>query len=384
MAVLAVSAALFSMFTVGIDIILPLWTTHDLQLTAGQWAQLRALRFFGVVGGVIVLGALSDRFGQRLLGALSMLGTVVLLVWLRFSAASIWVIMPILGALVSTSFVNFNTLIQQVSARRQGVANSIYRGIGAATVIVAPVIATRLGAAWGGYPPVFLVFAVILVVAALVLFLYPGEEVPPSLGNLRAEVERLWSGYITACRQRPLMIFILLSLLWGNLLAGVGAFIAIRLTRELGQSDEWFGTVSAIGGAAALCATIVVGIVLDRLSLRKLHGVVGCLCGLCSVLMGVSDSAWLTAVAVILFSAVSTLLFGPSSMWVSRAAGEGTQVAAFSVHKILSALTVAFAMAALGWLEHLVGIRAIFLFGGLASLLTALGFFLLAEPPQMR
>ncbi len=382
MAVLAVTTLLFSLFSVGSEVMLPLWVTNDLGWSASAWAQLRSLRFFGVVAGVIVLGALSDRFGQRMLGALSMLGTAVCLLLLRWgTASSLWVIMPIFGALVSTAFVNLNTLTQQVSARRQGLANAIYRSIGASTVIVAPVLVTRLGAWWHGYPSVFVVFAALLIIAALVLFAYPGEETPSALGNLTDEVRRLWIGYRAALRRAELTRFIHLSMIWGNLIAGVGAFFAIRFAHELRQGDQAFGVLNSVAGTVAFLATLGAAFFMDRVSLRKLHGLLGTATGLCTALLGLGDSHLLAMVGFTAFIAFTTILLGPSSMWVSRTAGAGGQVAAFSVHKILSALYIAVAMALLGLLERLIGIRAIFLYGGLLATLAGLAFFLLPEPP---
>ena len=384
MMVMAGTALFFSLFSAGVETILPLWVTKDLGFTADQWAQLRSLRFFGVFIGVILLGALSDRFGQRLLSVISMLGAAASLIgfWC-WGKQVIWIVMPIYGTLVSTAFVNLNTLIQQVSARRQGVANSIYRAIGAGAGIMVPATVTWLGAQWGGYPRVFGLCAALLVASAIILWQYPGEETPPALGKLRDELRQLGGIYLTAVKQRQMMIFIVLSMVWGNVLAGVGAFFAVYYTlpEYLHQSDASFGKVMSIAGGACLLATLLTGLFLDRISLKKLHGVAGVLTGVCSLAMGLTESPVFIALGFIIFSLVASTLVGPSSMWVSRVAGDGTQTAAFTVHKVFAALFLATAMWVMSLLEKTIGIRLIFLYGGILGIVTALGFFFLPEPP---
>jgi len=387
MAVVAASTLFFNAFVVAAEIIMPLWVTKDLGMGADEWAQLRSLRFFGVFIGVILLGALSDRFGQRLLSVICMLGAAASLIgfwW--WGKAVIWVVIPIYGTLVSTAFVNMNTLTQQISYRRQGLANSIYRTISTGAGIVVPAAVTWLCVQWGGYPPVFGLCAALLVIAAIILWQYPGEQAPAALGNIRAEFARLGQLYLTALRQRQMMAFILLSMTWGNLLAGVGAFFAVyfTLSGHLHQSDATFGRVMSIAGAATFLATAAIGLFLDRISLRKLHGVVGILTGLCSIGMGLTRSPLWVAISFVLFSILANVLVGPSSMWVSRAAGDGTQTAAFSVHKVIAALFVALAMGALSILEKSIGMQQIFLYGGVLGSISAVGFFLLREPPTTR
>ena len=384
LAVVAGSSVFFSLYSLGSEVALPLWATgEDLHLTNADWAHLRMTRMIGIVAGVILLGPLSDRCGQRAIGALSMLGVALLLVALCFGpGATLWLAMPVLGALVSTAFVNLNTLTQAVSARRQGVANTVYRSIGAAAAIAAPFLVTALAGQWGGYRPVFLVLAVALVAAAAILWLYPGERTPAPLGDARAEMRRLTHGYLTALRERPLMRFIAFSQLWGSALAAVAAFAALRFTHELGQTDQWFGVLGSLGGGVTLAGLLGAGFFLDRVSLRKLHGLAGLGCALGAVCMGLGDSVALSALGFIAFGLLSTVLVGPTSMWISRTAGAGTQTAAFTVQKVAAALSLAVAMWLLGELEGRLGLRLLLLYSGLLGAGFSLLFFALREPPR--
>ncbi|HOF89361.1 MAG TPA: MFS transporter, partial [Armatimonadota bacterium] len=338
MAVVALTTAFFSLFTVGTEVVLPLWATTELGLTASDWADLRALRIIGILAGIIILGPFSDRFGQRLLGALSMLGVAVIMVALCCGPErTIYFIMPVFGGLVSTVFLNMNTLTQAISAARQGLANTIYRGVATAAGIAAPVVATWLSLVWGGYRPVFLVFAAALVVAAAILWFYPKEHVPPPLGSVKAELARLANTYLSGLRERPLVTFVFLSQLWSNLMAGVGTFAAIYFTRELGQTHQQFGQLSAVAGVAALLGTLAAGFVLDRVSLRVLHVGVGLAAAFSAILIGLLPWLPTAVIGLVLFVPLTTLLIAPTSMWVSRAAGQCTQTAAFSLHKSAAA-----------------------------------------------
>lgn len=379
---MAVSAFLFSFCYTAGDVILPLWATRDLGLSAADWANLRSLRFAGVLVGVVFLGALSDRFGQRRSAVWTLLasGVAMALFWLN-SSFILWALMPVFGAVVSTVFVNANTLTQLVTTTRQGVANTVYRSVGAASGILAPVAATWLAVAWGGYPPVFLLLGALLAVAAWALLAYPLDEPLTPLEHPWREVRRLWQGYAGALREKPLMRFIQVSQFFYNSIACVGVFVAIRLTRELGMSDRAFGVLGTAGGVITFVLVAAAGWHLDRISLRRLHVVGGVVAACGALLMGLSDSLALTCVGALIAMPVTTLLIAPSSMWVSRAAGRATPVAAFAVHKVMSALCVSLAMVLFGLLENWLGMRTVLLIGGTASLVSAFGFLLLPEPP---
>ncbi len=383
MAVVAASALFYMLFVCASDVILPLWVTQDLGLTAADWAHLRSLRFLGVLVGVILLGALSDRFGDRLLGALCMFGIAALLLVLGLGRGwGLYAAMPIYGALVSSAFVNLNTLTQAVSILRQGLANTVYRAVGAFAGIVAPVAATALAARWGGYPVVITSLAALLVAAGLVLLRYPTEQCSLALGPLREELARLWGGYRTALRERELMWGTHLWQAWYSTVTGVGTFAAIRFTRELGQSDAAFGALSSVAAAIALVATLLGGLVLDRRSLRTISVCTMAVASGACLLMGVGDSVVLSAVGFLGHAPLNSALAAPSSMWISRTAGHASQSAAFAVQKVITAAYVAASAALLGYLERWVGIRPILLWGGVLGLVGALCFLLLPEPPR--
>lgn len=383
MLALAASAAFFSLFGSGVEVLLPLWVTRDLGMPASAWATLRSTRFAGTLVGVIFLGALSDRAGQRLVGALSMLGTTAVMIILSLGGrTTLWTLFPVFGALVSTAFVNLNTLCQHVSDRRQGLANSIYRAVGAGVAILAPALATTLAGWMGGYRPVYVVYGGVLVVSAACLWLYPGEPRPPAFGRLGDEVRAMLRLYIKTMRDRDLMRFIHLSNLCGGTVAGVGAFAAIHFTKHMGMTPHSFGLLASLAGLLTFCATLAGGLFLDRVRLSRLMAAVSFGSSGAAVLMGATDSPAVTAAAFVAFSPVSYLGVAPVSMWVSRCAGTGSRAAVFTVHKIWSAGYAAVVMALLGLLENWLGIRMILVCGGALGIALSGAFLLLREPPR--
>lgn len=381
MTVLSLTTVFMAFAAGGFDFLCPLWLVRGLGFTADQWAQLRSLRFTGVLVGVVILGALSDRFGQRCIATISLFGMGVLLAILGAGwAQGIWVVMPIHGALASTAYVNMNALIQGVSARRQGLANTIYRSVGAAVGVIAPIAVTFLALLFQGYPPVLLTLAAVFVVSGIVLLFHPNDVPAKPLGSMRDEMKQLWQGYRTALRERGLMGYIHASQIWGNTLVGVGAFASLRLM-ELGQSDQQVGVIGTVAGVVTLLTTIGAGFLLDRASLRTMHLVVGVIAGVASMAMGVGNYLGVTIVAFVIFSAVTMMLTAPMSMWVSRAAGECSQTSAFTVHKVFAALYLTAAMQLAGVLVRYIGMQQIFLYGGILSLVATLLYLLLPEPP---
>ena len=383
MTVLSSSALLFALVTTGLDILFPLWVTSGLGMSPAEWAELRSMRFKGVFVGVILLGTLADRFGTR---RISVYSIYVLSATLALMGSGhqqlVWLLMPVLGALMSTVFVNMNAMVQLVSDRYQGVANSIYRSVGALAGIVSPVLVTGMAAWWGGYAAVLYVLAALLFCAGLLLHQHPPDPLSTSLQPLRKEFVALLGQYLTALRERPLINYILISQVWSNCLGAIGVFAAIRFTLELHLSDQQFGFVSTLGAALVFLAIAASGFILDRVSLRRLHCIAGVVAGLACMVMGASHSLALSILGYYVSIVSSTPLVGPISMWVSRAAGSASQTSAFSIHKVLSALILFLAIDLFAWLEPMIGIQRLLFYCGIAATLGAFLFLLLPEPPK--
>lgn len=363
-----------------LDVVLPLWLTGELGLSAAAWAHVRSLRMVGTLLSVVLLGGLSDRFGQRRLGWLALLASGVALAALAFSGTrGVWVLVPVVGGCISTAFVNMNTLTQGISVQRQGVVNAAYRGTYAISGIIAPVVVTVLGVWFGGYPRVLLLCAVSLILSALLLRRYPRETTPP-FATLSEEFRGMMRGYAEALRQKKLLAFIFLFQFWFSAVSGVNAFAAIRFVRELGMDERAFGAIVAAGSVLVFGAILLSGLLLDRVQLRRFCLWTSGGASLCTLGIGLSDSVPVSAVCFCIHGALAGVMAAPMSMWVSRSAGSASTTSAFAVQKVLAAAISAVAMAALGWLEPRVGIQAILAWGGGLGLVFSLCYAGMSEP----
>ena len=133
-----------------ITTLLPLYATRNLGLSSAQFARVLALRMAGITVGVILLGALSDRFGNKrmTIGCLALSGLACGALGVA-SRPLFYVLVPLLSGLLSCAFVYLNYLTQIADPPRQGRANTRYRAAGAVAAMLAPVIGARMLGASG-------------------------------------------------------------------------------------------------------------------------------------------------------------------------------------------------------------------------------------------
>ncbi len=362
MSVLAVSAALFGLSNSVFDLIGPLWATSDLGLDAAGWAHLRALRFTGTFVGILALGILAERIGSRRMAALTLaLGGCALVVMARGSYAQVLLCMPLFGALVSTTFVNFNALTQQVSTTRQGMANGIYRGIGAGMAIIGPVLATTLAGHFGSWAPVIDLAGIATAIGGLAILLYPEQR-----SDARRSLAEVLGGFAAAARNRPLWRFIILDQLMAFTQGAMAAFATLRLTRELGLGEAAFGLLCTIGAALGLGAVLLAGMLAQRMPLSWGMAAAWLGSAVGSLILGLSSSLPLSCLAVLLVAMSWPVTSVPGSMWIGLAGG--ANATAFTTHKIVQSGVAAGSMALVSWLQPHTGIQPLLLVGGLLGL----------------
>jgi MFS family permease len=368
MAVLATSTALFILVESGFRVIGPLWASRDLGLDNAEWAYLRSAGELGGFVSILAFGILAERLGSRWMSVIALIGAGLALAGLSSGAGTPW-LMTILGAFISIIYVSYNTLAQRVSSQRQSLANAIYRAAGASAAIVAPAAATQAAQVFGNYAPVLVTAAAVLGAAGLAIVFYSEHEiaarVPASLAQSLATYRRCF-------RMRPLLTFIAITRGFGVAVAAIGAFAALRFTRELNLSDPAFGILCSVIAIGNLLAVLVSGWLADRLRPSRALGLAWIGCGIAAVTMGLSDSLLLTIVGYALFAPLQAMCSVPLSLWSSRIAASGDggpgESAVFTVQKVFQSGITMLVMALLGVLEPIVGMGTLMWWGGLLSL----------------
>lgn len=384
MAALAASTALFILADAGFNVIGPLWATRDLGLANADWAWLRSVAEFGGFVSILALGILAEHIGARWTSALALMGSGLALAGLGIGANTL-ALMAVLGAFGSIIYVSFNTLAQRVSTRRQSLANAIYRAAGAGAAIVAPALATQAAADLGAYSPVLVAAAVVTGLAGLTIACYP--EPTPERPAPRSFAET-FSVYCRCFAPGPLLSFIAVTRGFGIAVAAVGAFAALRFTRELSLGEPAFGLLCSIIAVGNLVALLASSWIVDRIGPGRTLAFAWTGCSLAAVALGLADSLALAITAYAVFVPLHGMCSVPLSLWsglIADGAGPDgpSQNAVFTVQKVFQSGVTMLAMAALAALEPVVGMSALIWGGGLLGLPMACAMLRLNEPGEI-
>jgi len=378
-----VASALFALFYMAAGVVFPLWATRDVGLRNDQWATLVSFRYAGVAIGMVLLGPLSNRLGAARTGAAAIMGLALMMLGMSSSQPLVvWLSFPLFGPLMSTGLLNVTALIQQVSARRQGLANSVCSSVVAAVGIVAPTAATALAVRVGGYPGLFVVFAAVLVVVAGVVWSYPGQSRPAPLRGWGREVRAALHSHRALLTNGPLMLVLHLSSIGMYAMVGVTLFAAIRFTKELGLSDQRFGLLASIAAALTLGITALAALFLDRWPLRVVASASLGLAGASAITLGLTDSTKLAAAAWLLYIPVIALAALPVTMWIARVTAPEAHPGAYAMAKLWAAVYLIATPWLAGRLERWMGIKPVFVTGGAIAVLAAITVSRLPEPPR--
>jgi sugar phosphate permease len=212
--------------------------------------------------------------------------------------------------------------------------------------------------------------SIVLGVAGLVIVFYSepdrSDRAPRSLTESLAVYRRCFA-------LRPLLTFIAITRGFGVAVAAVGAFAALRFTRELNLSDPAFGVLCSIIAIGNLLALLASSWLVDRLRPSRALGLAWTGCGVGALTMGLSDSLALAIAGYALFAPLQAMCSVPLSLWSSRIAEDSgrdgpSESAVFTVQKVFQSGITMLVMALLGTLEPLVGMDTLMWCGGLLAL----------------
>ncbi len=357
---------------------LPLYATGTLGLTAAEYSRVLSLRMMGVMTGTIVLGAVSDRLGTRRVTLFCLLAA-----GLGFSViclAPMWgflILVPLVSAMLSASFVNLNQLTQMVGSGRQGLSNTLYRATGTGAGMIGPLLVTY----WIGHVAwVVLAMGVGLCIGAWCLKGYPIQERVSQMSTVKHELKAIVGVYKEGLTHGRMMAFVLLSLGVYSVGSSVDAFGAVRLTQELGAPAWAYGNVLSIGSGMTLFVILLLGAVLDRWPLKA------CLVGLLGLsvaslfCLGVCQSVFWTQVFLISCAVGMGAALAPAMMWLSRVAGKVSLGGAFAMQKVMNAIFFGVAMLVMSVVVPVIGIQWLFICCAMAGVLL-LGCLMWLEEP---
>jgi hypothetical protein len=369
-----------SMALSGMVVILPLYATQTLGLNNAEFSRVLSLRMLGITFGVLLLGAISDRFGTRRLTGLSLIaGGLCFSVLGMVPLVGFLILIPLFSGFLSTAFVNLNHLTQLVDVQRQGMANTWYRASGTIAGIIAPIIMTQL---FSQMMWVMAASGVLLVICGLLIRSYPMQENPSPFMGWGVEFRSMASQYRLALGQRHLMLFLHGSLIWAALSAVISTFAAIRLTHDLGTATVLYGNSCALGSALSLGAILLLGVWLDKLPIKSATMWLFMLSSFGVVALGISNNVSVAIIAFIVATVAGNAAVSPLSIWISRESGDAGMSLAFTVQKVLSAIYLAVATFTFGLLEPAIGIKSLFLWCGILSLVVLGAMMLLRNPPE--
>jgi predicted MFS family arabinose efflux permease len=279
--------------------------------------------------------------------------------------------------------VNLNALAQATSRRRQGTANGLYRSVTATGSILGPLLATSAVAWTGSYTLVIFSAGAVLSLGMAAGRLYPaGPDVDPQprAGGLRAEIGLMLHHLVQPLHERGYVAFLLITLIPIGILQVIAAFLAIRLTGELGVSETRVGLAFSLGGGLTLGINLMGGWLLDQVGPRAIFSTLftcaGCLLSAIG-LTGHPGLAWGCLLAMI---PCLGFVMAPLSLWLSSLRGTCSDTVILSSHKLWFGLGAAGLAAGMGGFESVFGLGAMIATSGVLLLLSAASVWMLPAP----
>ena len=208
-------------------------------LTAGQKGLLVAIPLLGSAFFRILFGFLSDKFGSKRVGIMSLIATLIPLVW-GWLFAMTYVDMLIVGSLLGIAGASFAIALPLASRwyppHLQGLAMGI-AGAGNSGTVLATLFAPLLARTYGWHSVMGLLCIPIL--AVLIVFVLFAKDAP---GAAR---KTTFTSYLSVLKQRDTYVFCLLYFVTFGGFVGLSSFLNTFFVDQYGIAKATVGIVTA-------------------------------------------------------------------------------------------------------------------------------------------
>ncbi len=223
------------------------------------------LSAFSVAYGLVQLpmGAISDRFGKRLVVALGLVGTGAACVWAAFAAdyAHIMLALLLMGVAGSTYHAPAVAFISETFKEARGRLLGIHIVGGALGLMVAPVVAIAVAGATGSWRNAFLVMGIPVTVAGLLVWTLAGAQESANARDAAGEKAEPLS-WIWLIRVVGLLAGV--AIVTQLLISGMNSFLPLYLVDMHGVPQSTAGLMMSIVFGAGVVGAPVGGAISDR------------------------------------------------------------------------------------------------------------------------
>jgi len=222
---------------------------------------------FAITGGFSQLpaGWLADRFGPRIMIAISVTGVAIagLFIGLSHSYAAL-IALLVLAALLGGGYhpASAAAISASVPAERRGRALGIHLVGGSSSFWVVPLLAAPIALAWG-WRGSYITLAAPVIILGIVLYVLIGRRI-----RLQAAEPQTPGGEVPATaarsRWRQLVPFFVMTVATGTMVQSVGAYFSLYAVDHFGVAEATAAALVAITPAVGLVVAPLGGYLSDR------------------------------------------------------------------------------------------------------------------------
>ncbi len=222
---------------------------------------------FSITGGIAQLpaGWLADRFGARLMVAISVSGVALagLLVGLSHSYLALIAFM-VIAALLGGGYhpSSANAISTFIAPERRGRALGLHLIGGSSAFWIVPLVAAPIAAAWNWHGP-FIVLTIPVIVLGIALYFLLGRQQRITQQELAPSAVSKQSA-VTKIEWRVLVPFLVMSITTGTLTGSIAAYYSLYLVDHFGLEAPAAAALMAVTPAVGVFAAPLGGYLADR------------------------------------------------------------------------------------------------------------------------